>query len=132
MRLNTKSMVFKSAIIFLLLTVLNITVFTLMVFENQVDLIIENAVLNSQIIASRVQFQIEETVLGLDTVDQVSEDFTLSDRLQDRIYSVVTAAGIEDFTLYNEDGRIMGNYVDGPMSQGIPPAWKSTPGFRKQ
>jgi hypothetical protein len=78
MRLNTKSMVFKSAIIFLLLTVLNITIFTLMVFENQVDLIIDNAVLNSQIIASRVQFQIEETVAGLEIIDQVSDDFTLS------------------------------------------------------
>jgi diguanylate cyclase (GGDEF)-like protein len=113
MRLNTKSMVFKSAIIFLLLTVLNITIFTLMVFENQVDLIIDNAVLNSQIIASRVQFQIEETVAGLEIIDQVSDDFTLSSPLQDRIYRVITAAGVENFTLYNEDGRIMGHYIQG-------------------
>jgi len=45
---NSKSIIFKTAVVYLFLTILNISIFILMVFENQLDLIAENAILNSQ------------------------------------------------------------------------------------
>jgi GGDEF domain-containing protein len=57
------SIVFKTAIVYLFVTILNVSIFVLMVFENQLDLIAENAIINSQLKASSFKYRIDN-ILG--------------------------------------------------------------------
>ena len=57
------SIVFKTAIVYLFVTILNVSIFVLMVFENQLDLIAENAIINSQLKASIFKYRIDN-ILG--------------------------------------------------------------------
>ena len=62
--LNTHSIIFKTALIYFFLTLLNISIFVLMVFENQLDLIAENAVLSSQHKGSSLKYRIDHVLAG--------------------------------------------------------------------
>ena len=48
MRLNRKSIIFRISLLYVIVTLLNVSVFVLLVFENQLDLIADNAILSSQ------------------------------------------------------------------------------------
>ena len=56
------SIVFKTAIIYLFVTLLNVSIFVLMVFENQLDFIAENAIINSQLKASNFKYRIDNVL----------------------------------------------------------------------
>ena len=64
------SIVFKTAVIYVFVTILNVSIFVLMVFENQVDLIAENAIINSQLKASNFKYRIDN-VIGINGELQV-------------------------------------------------------------
>lgn len=95
--IKTKSIFFKIAIIYVFLTILNVTTFVLMVFENQLDLIAENAVLNSQHTATSLKYKID---------DILSDDPDLNSGNLNRIIKESSALGIFDLNLFSEGGRV--------------------------
>ncbi|MFW5813296.1 MAG: HAMP domain-containing protein [Fibrobacterota bacterium] len=95
--INTKSIFFKIAIIYVFLTILNVSTFVLMVFENQLDLIAENAVLNSQHTATGLKYRMD---------DILSDDPDLNSGNLNRIIKETSALGIFDLTLFSEGGRV--------------------------
>lgn len=111
MRLNTKSLIFKSALIFLLMTILNIGVFVLMIFENQIDLIIKNSLLNSQITASQFQFTINN-ILGTDRI--------LTDERIQKTLAEARKSGIDSFTIFSEEGTILAAIEQGQPANPPP------------
>jgi len=66
----TKTILFRTALAYLVVTVLNITVFVVMVFENQIDLISENAVLRSQNVGTSLKSYLDETVSGKESLGE--------------------------------------------------------------
>jgi len=108
MKLKTRSLIFKSAAIFTLLTFLNITLFAFMVFENQIDLIIQNSVLNSQIIASRVQFRMEDSLAQ----SQILEEEDLYPWIEGEFVTILDSLDLQSFAVFDEDGRVLGHRGD--------------------
>jgi diguanylate cyclase (GGDEF)-like protein len=98
MRINTKSIIFRTALVYLFITLLNVSVFILMVFENQLDLIAENAILNSQRIGSNLKHQID------DILDREGE---LSEPNLERIVKAAQILGIGTLTLFLERGDVL-------------------------
>ncbi|MFP4163798.1 MAG: HAMP domain-containing protein [Chitinispirillaceae bacterium] len=95
--INTKSIFFRIAIIYVFLTIFNVSIFVLMVFENQLDLIAENAVLNSQHTATGLKYRID---------DILSDDPHLSSGNLNRIIKQSSTLGIYELTLFSEGGKV--------------------------
>jgi GGDEF domain-containing protein len=106
LRLNTKSIQFKTAIIYVFITLVNITIFDLMVFENQYDLIVQNAVLNSLHKASGLKYKIDAIV---------KEDDELSRVALNKIIKEANILGMQDLTLFSEGGRIFVSVKDNKL-----------------
>jgi GGDEF domain-containing protein len=99
---NPQSLVFKTVLIYIFLTILNVSIFVLMVFENQLDLIAENAILTSQHKASSLKYRIDN-IIG-----------TGSDLTPVNINKIIKDAselGIQTIALFNEGGKIYVNIV---------------------
>ncbi len=94
---NTKSIIFKTAIFYVFLTILNVSIFVLMVFENQLDLIAENAILNSQHKGTNLKYRIEN-IIGLDN--------KMSTANINKIVKDAAALGIVDLTIFSENGKV--------------------------
>ncbi len=97
MWINTKSIIFKTALIYVVVTVLNVTIFNIMVWENQTGLIMENAVLSSMHKSSRLKYQV-------DNIIQNSGELTATNLR--KIMNEVAPLGIRDITIFNESGKI--------------------------
>ncbi len=95
--IKTKSIFFKIAIIYVFLTIMNVSVFVLMVFENQLDLIAENAVLSSQHTATSLKYHIDNVL---------DKDPELNNENLNRIIKESSAMGIHDLSLFSEGGRV--------------------------
>ncbi len=98
--LKTRSIFFRSTIVYVFLTLLNVSIFILMIFENQLDLIAENAVLNAQHTASSLKYRIDN-IIG--TAGQMSTS---------NINMVLKEASmfeVNRISLFSEAGKI---YVD--------------------
>jgi GGDEF domain-containing protein len=94
---NTSSIGFKTALMYLFLTVLNISIFVLMVFENQLDLIAENAILNSQHTASSLKARIDRIAAG---------GSELSPVVINKIIKEAVALHIGDLMIFGENGNV--------------------------
>jgi GGDEF domain-containing protein len=97
MRLQPRSIIFKTGLIYLLVTILNVSVFVLMVFENQLDLISENAVLSSQHVGSTLKYHIDKVIGD-------SEDLTPVNI--NKILKEAAGLGIRTVSLFSEAGRV--------------------------
>ena len=97
MRINTRSIIFKTAMIYVLVTVLNVTIFNIMVWENQTGLIQENAILSSLHKSSRLKYQI-------DNIIQNSGELSVANL--NKILQKIGPLGIRDITLFNESGKV--------------------------
>ncbi|NLW31799.1 MAG: HAMP domain-containing protein [Fibrobacter sp.] len=100
---NTRSIIFKTAIIYVFLTILNVSIFVLMVFENQLDLIAENAILNSQHTGSSLKYRI-------DNILNMEKDLTSVH--VNKIIKEAGSLGINNITLYNENGKVFVNIIN--------------------
>lgn len=100
--LNTKSITFKAAIIYLFLTILNVSIFILMVFENQLDLIAENAILNSQHKGTNLKSRIDN-IIGYSNKMYASN--------VSKIVKDAQSLGISDLILFSENGKIFTSIV---------------------
>jgi hypothetical protein len=94
---NTHSIIFKTGLIYFFLTILNISIFVLMVFENQLDLIAENAVLTSQHTGSSLKYRIDHIIGNSGDITPVNIN---------RIIKEAGSLNINDMTLYSENGKV--------------------------
>lgn len=100
--LNPQSIIFKTVLIYIFLTILNVSIFVLMVFENQLDLIAENAILTSQHKASSLKYRIDNVVgAGKD----------LSAVAINRIIKDASELGVQTIALFSEGGKTFVNVV---------------------
>lgn len=95
--ISTKSILFKTAIIYVFLTILNVSIFVLMVFENQLDLIAENAILSSQHKASGMKYRIENIIQSTKELSTVNIN---------KILKESSNLGITDVVLFSEGGKV--------------------------
>jgi GGDEF domain-containing protein len=97
MRINSNSLIFRTALIYLFVTVLNILIFILMVFENQLDLIVENSILNSMHIGSSLKYRLDAILSDKADLNVVNIN---------KILKEANALSIRTITLFREDGKI--------------------------
>lgn len=98
MKINLKSIVFKVSILYIVITVLNVTVFNMIVWENQTELIMDNAILESEHKGTGIKYIIDNIVQ--DTND-------LSSDLIKRIKSEALLLQIGEFDLFSEYGEVI-------------------------
>jgi GGDEF domain-containing protein len=97
--MRTKSSILLStALAYLVITVLTITVFVLLVFENQLDLISQNAVLSSLNAGTAVKYSLDAIGTGPAPLDEAA--FA-------RIDDMAKKAGLLRTTVFAEDGRVL-------------------------
>jgi GGDEF domain-containing protein len=94
----TSSILFRSALAYLVITVLNITVFVLLVFENQIDLISQNAVLSSLNAGTAIKYSLDAFAADRKPLDAVA--------LQS-IEDIAMKAGVLRTTVFGEDGKVL-------------------------
>ena len=104
--INPQSIVFKTAIIYVFLTILNISIFVLMVFENQLDLIAENAILTSQHKASSLKYRIDNIVGSGKDLTAVNIN---------KVIKEASSLGISTIALFSEGGKSFVNIVNGTL-----------------
>ncbi len=97
MRLRSRSIIFKTGLIYLFVTLLNVSVFVLMVFENQLDLIAENAVLSSQHAGSTLKYHIDNVINDSEELSAVNIN---------KILKEAAGLGIRTVSLFSEAGRV--------------------------
>lgn len=104
MTINTKSIMFKAAVVYIFVTLLNVTVFNVMVWENQTGLIMDNAILNSQHKGSAIKYRIDDVVKSADEFTENSVK---------KINKNATELQIGDITLFQENGTVFSSVKDG-------------------
>ncbi len=97
MRINTKSIIFKTALIYVAITILNVTVFNIMVWENQTGLIMENAILTSLHQGSSIKYRIDNIIQSNDDLTAVNLN---------KILKECGILGIKDITIFDESGKV--------------------------
>lgn len=97
MHINSKSIVFKTALIYVAITILNVTVFNIMVWENQTNLIMENAILNSLHKGSSLKYKIDNII------NHTGELTTIN---VNKILKETSTLAIHDITIFNENGKV--------------------------
>jgi GGDEF domain-containing protein len=91
------SIVIKTAVVYLFVTILNVSIFVLMVFENQLDLIAENAIIASQLKASNFKYRIDNILTADNDLSVVNVN---------KILREASSLDIKDITLFSEAGKI--------------------------
>ncbi len=109
MRINTKSIIFRTILIYVIVTILNVTVFNIMVWENQTGLIMENAILNSLHKGSSLKYRIENII-------QNSGD--LNDVNINKILIECGTLEIRYINLFHENGKIYIAMEDNKLIEG--------------
>jgi GGDEF domain-containing protein len=99
-KINTKSIIFKTAVIYIFVTFLNASIFILMVFENQLDLIAQNAIINSQLKASNFKYRLDNILASNGDLNNVNIN---------KILREATTLGIHNVTIFSEAGKVFVN-----------------------
>jgi hypothetical protein len=94
---NTSSINVKTAVAYVILTILNVSIFILMVFENQLDLIAENAILNSQHKGTGLKYRIDSAI---------GTDNDITNVIINKILKDAGTLGISNLTLFSEGGKV--------------------------
>lgn len=92
MRINLKSLVFKIAILYIIITVLNVTVFNMIVWENQTELIMDNAILESQHKGTGIKYLIDNVLqdtneINSEVINTIRDEAVLIQVLEYDIYT---------------------------------------------
>ena len=104
MKINTKSIIFRTALLYVFVTVFNVSVFVLMIFENQLDLIAENAILTSQHKGGSLKYRIDDAMRSTGGMSTVAVN---------RILKEAGQLGIKTIALYDEGGHVFVAVVNG-------------------
>ncbi|MGD9202775.1 MAG: hypothetical protein PVI26_14535, partial [Chitinispirillia bacterium] len=95
--INTSTIAFKTALIYIAITILNVTVFNMMIWENQTGLIMENAIFNSLLTGSNLKYRIDNTIENTKSITAVNLN---------KILSECSVLGIRNITIFSETGKI--------------------------
>ncbi len=95
--LNRSSLSFKIILLYILLTLVNVSVFVLLVFENQLDIINENALLKSR----------EQGIFFKSQIQEVTTSHEISNEILKNIAEKLQNAQINIFSLFYENGNIL-------------------------
>jgi GGDEF domain-containing protein len=104
------SIIFRTGVVYVLVTILNVSIFVLMVFENQLDLIAENAIITSQLKASNFKYRIDNVLAG---------DNELSIVNLNKILREAGSLDISTVTLFSESGKIFVEIALGKQTNRI-------------
>ena len=105
---SPNSVIFRTAVVYVFVTILNVSIFVLMVFENQLDLIAENAVIASQLKASNFKYRIDNVL---------STDHELSTVNLNKILREAGSLDINTIAVFSETGKIFVEVADGKQPQ---------------
>ncbi|MGO9310716.1 MAG: HAMP domain-containing protein, partial [Spirochaetia bacterium] len=94
----TSSILFRTALAYLVITLLNITVFVLLVFENQIDLISQNAVLSSLNAGTAIKYSLDALAADGKPLDPAAFR---------RIEDIAGKSGVLRTTVFGEDGKVL-------------------------
>lgn len=97
-KFNAKSITFKTVTVYVFVTIINITIFNMMVYENQTDLIRDNAILSSQHKGSSLKYRIDNVLDG-------GKDGLSSTNIN-KILKEAVSLGINDMTIFSEGGEV--------------------------
>lgn len=92
------SLVFYITLLYIFLTIINIVFFTVMIFENQMDLLVTNFKFHSENLINSVLYEIEDVAIR----EEKDEDFT-------KLQSVLLSNGIENYIITDSDANIIFN-----------------------
>jgi GGDEF domain-containing protein len=98
MRLNRRSIILRISLLYVIVTLLNVSVFVLLVFENQLDLIADNAILSSQHTGSSLKLRIDNVLASGGGLDA---------RNTDKIFGETSRLGVTALTLYDDSGVVL-------------------------
>jgi hypothetical protein len=94
----TSSILFQTALAYLVITILNITVFVVLVFENQIDLISQNAVLSSLVSGTAVKYSLDAFAAERAPLDAAAFR---------KIEDIAGRAGVLHTVVFAEDGTVL-------------------------
>jgi methyl-accepting chemotaxis protein len=96
--LKRNSITFKTTLIYITLTLLNVSIFVLMVFENQWDLISENAILTAQSKGTNIRIKIDPLVENKNEID--------ADVLM-KVKNELKTLGVFNYKVFSENGKVI-------------------------
>lgn len=96
MKINPKSIIFKVSLLYIFITILNVTIFNIVVWENQTELIMDNTILESQNIGSRIRNSIDQIVH--DTMELTPSVLLKVEKEQKKLWN-------NGFTIWDENGK---------------------------
>jgi GGDEF domain-containing protein len=105
---RAKSVILRTAVIYVFVTIFNMSIFVLMVFENQLDLIAENAVIASQLKASNFKYRIDNVL---------ATDHELSPVNLNKILREAGSLDISTIAVFSESGKIFIDVADGTQTR---------------
>ena len=102
-KFKRNSLSYKATVSYLILTILNVSLFTFMIFENQLDLISENTLLESESKSTNIRIKMDGV---LEKVQEIGPEVIAS------VQKELRYIGIKQFTLFKEDCEIIVESVD--------------------
>lgn len=98
MKIKINSIVFKVTILYIIITLLNVSIFNIIVWENQIELIMENAILESQHKGTSIKYSISNIIK--DTSDIKKEVIK-------EITKEASLININEYHLISESGKLI-------------------------
>jgi diguanylate cyclase (GGDEF)-like protein len=110
-RRSNDSLLVRSTLLYVLLTAGTVVLFVLLVFENQLDLIAENAVLKSRLAGTRLERFASQRLAGVDALDELPPAFA------GELEREAGRLGIETVHLYDEQGTLYLSFGAAPREE---------------
>lgn len=96
MKIKTKSLVFKVTLLYVIITFLNVTIFNIIVWENQTELIMENAILESQHKGTSIKYSIANIIKDTSDIDK---------EIISKITKEASLININQYHIISENGK---------------------------
>lgn len=97
--INIRSISWKIVVLFIILTIITIATFVFIIFENQMDLIKNNMLLEGKDIANRLKINVEKVLVKVPKNDEI---------LAAQMKTVLENSGIKQFSLFDDEGTLIG------------------------
>ncbi|MBL8026273.1 MAG: HAMP domain-containing protein [Fibrobacteres bacterium] len=107
-QLKKNSLSYKTTISYLILTVVNVSLFTIMIFENQFDLINQNTSLNSETKSNSIRMKIDAVLAD-------KKEFTTE--MLAIVQKELKGVGIYRFSVIKENCEIVADVLDGKIEE---------------
>jgi diguanylate cyclase (GGDEF)-like protein len=105
-KFKRNSLSYKATVSYLIMTILNVSLFTFMIFENQLDLISENTLLESDSKSTNIRIKMDGI---LDKATEITPDVIAN------VQKELRYIGIKQFALFKEDCEIIVESSEGKL-----------------